>query len=501
MEASIVVQQLSIQRQLEEATEKIGDFQKQLTIAKEENIASAQRSQEKLASVQNDFLKKEEECTSIRKELSAERSTSLNLETGKSKAKSEIHALLRRVQDSEHLLKKIKESVVHMDSVSPKEPFSETWNRLMVLLQSAGLKNVSESTNMTEPTDGDLVASGNASATKSVSIPSTPQGSCGTSGNDVVQTTELIYRTQSFQRSLVSSPVMKAGGHEVVTGRSPCIPDSRLSSSIVPFSNLRQQLSPAPCLISEQDTNDIAAMFIPTPEKEVIAERSTISTEHSGSCEMPTVPSGGSTPARTKGTKTESRECNPSEARIQHPQADQPTSHLPHCLEEKKSLAEMPKAVTFAAHNSSTSGEKRKASDFEDGHNQGSTSRTPLTERPVRTSRRTYSRNRQSSQKRTQEHFANQNAPQSSSNTLSCVNTEGLVSVENKIAKVATSSQVGTQTRTASGYSERKTSPTSLASGSSRHSSTNGNRAIQQRWPTRGSRGGGRRTRGKNQIG
>ncbi|KAF7595083.1 hypothetical protein BBP40_007286 [Aspergillus hancockii] len=495
MEASITVQQLSVQGQLDEVTGKVADLERELTRVKEETIASSKITQERLISAQNGFLEKEEECTIIQRKLSSEVAARMSLETGKSKSESELYALLRRVQDSENWVKKIKETLGQMDSVSSKEQFSETWNRLMILLQPKGLINAAESTKLTDFEDEGSAASVGANATKSKPISSTTQRSCGVSGNDVVQATELIYCTQSFQRSVVSSPVIKARAHEAANGRSPCIPGSPLSSCIVPFSSLRQQLSPAPYLISEEDPNEIADMFIPTPEKKAIVKEFSTPVEHSEGCEMPASPSGDSAPTIMEGTKTKTRECTPVESKGQYLQANPSTSQLPHFPEKKENPAALAKTITFEAHNSGEG--KRKAPDSDDNHDQRSTSQTSLMERPIRNSRRTYGRNRQSSQTRKQEQSANQNAPPPpSSNTMSRIDTEVQGSTDNKRAKASTSYLAGQQARTASGYFERKTSPTSLTSCSSRHSSMDGDRANGQRWPTRGSKGGGRRSRG-----
>ncbi|KAE8405161.1 hypothetical protein BDV37DRAFT_293313 [Aspergillus pseudonomiae] len=486
-EASIATQMSCMQRQLHEANEKSVGLEREIIVAKEEGSVSSKLLQDKLDILQKSLLSKEEECTRIQKELSVETSARLSLEAGKSKAKSEIHTLLRRVQDSEHWVKKIKESLDQVDTISPKEPFSETWNRLVALLQPVGGKNSSDATIWTEPTDGGTFTCRDANDAKSTSI--TPQGSCGPSENDVVQTTEFIYRTQSFQRSVHSSPVnegLKARSVGVADVKLPCIPDSQQSNSIVPFSSVRQ-LSPV-CSISDQIPIDFAAMLVSTTDENIVNEKPDDRVYPNGGCPVAASPAEKQDVTRTEDTKVQSRESTPLESKDQHPGASQPVSQLPHIPEEVKNSTVTPKTVSFEAHSPSRSREKRKAPDSENCHEQKDTSQMPL---PGRTHRRTYSRNRQTPEVRSQEQFAHQNyLSPSSSKTLDHESAERPDSAI-KRARVPTSPQPRRLTRADSRCFERKTSPTSLASGSSRHSSMNGNRPNNQRWPTRG----GRRTR------
>ncbi|KAB8268951.1 hypothetical protein BDV30DRAFT_251782 [Aspergillus minisclerotigenes] len=484
MESSIAAQQSCMQRQLHEANEKAASLEKELIAVKEESSASYKLSQEKFDILQKNLLVKEEECTRIQKELSVETSARLNLETGKSKAKSEIHTLLRRVQDSEYWVKKIKESLDQVDAVSPKEPFSETWNRLIALLQPLGVKNSLEATTLNEPTDEGALICWNADA--ATSITSTPQQSCRALENDVVQTTELIYRTQSFQRSVYSSPANESLKARVTDVKPPCIPDSHQSNSIVPFSSIRQ-LSPT-CSVSDQVPIEFAAMLVSTPEENIVTEKPDTLTNSNRSCQVAANSAEKQDAARTEDTKGQSSESAPLGRMDQHSGASQPASQLPRIPEDMETSAVTPKAVTFETDIPSTSREKRKAPDSENCHEQKDTSQMPL---PGRMNRRTYSRNRQTPQVRSQEQFAHQNyLPPLSSKALDHDRAERPDSA-NKRARGPTSPQPRRLTRADSRCFERKTSPTSLASGSSRHSSMNGNRSNNQRWPARG----GRRTR------
>ncbi|RAQ69671.1 rootletin [Aspergillus flavus] len=459
MESSIATQQSCMQRQLHEANEKAASLEKELIVVKEESSASYKLSQEKFDILQKNLLVKEEECTRIQKELSVETSARLSLETGKSKAKSEIHTLLRRVQDSEHWVKKIKESLDQVDALSPKEPFSETWNRLIALLQPLGVKNSLEATPLNEPTDEGALICRNADAANT-SIASTPQQSCRALENDVVQTTELSYRTQSFQRSVYSSPANESLKARVADVKLPCIPDSQQSNSIVPFSSIRQ-LSPT-CSVSDQVPIEFAAMLVSTPEENIVTEKPDILTNSNRSCQVAANSAEKQDAARTEDTKERSSESTPLGKMDQHSGASQPASQLPHIPEDMETSAVTPKAVTFETDIPSTSREKRKASDSENCHEQKDTSQMPL---PGRMNRRTYSRNRQTPQVRSQEQFAHQNyLPPLSSKALDHDSAERPDSA-NKRARGPTSPQPRRLTRADSRCFERKTSPTSLASG------------------------------------
>ncbi|RAQ50067.1 rootletin [Aspergillus flavus] len=459
MESSIATQQSCMQRQLHEANEKAASLEKELIVVKEESSASYKLSQEKFDILQKNLLVKEEECTRIQKELSVETSARLSLETGKSKAKSEIHTLLRRVQDSEHWVKKIKESLDQVDALSPKEPFSETWNRLIALLQPLGVKNSLEATPLNEPTDEGALICRNADAANT-SIASTPQQSCRALENDVVQTTELIYRTRSFQRSVYSSPANESLKARVADVKLPCIPDSQQPNSIVPFSSIRQ-LSPT-CSVSDQVPIEFAAMLVSTPEENIVTEKPDILTDSNRSCQVAANSAEKQDAARTEDTKERSSESTPLGKMDQHSGASQPASQLPHIPEDMETSAVTPKAVTFETDIPSTSREKRKASDSENCHEQKDTSQMPL---PGRMNRRTYSRNRQTPQVRSQEQFAHQNyLPPLSSKALDHDSAERPDSA-NKRARGPTSPQPRRLTRADSRCFERKTSPTSLASG------------------------------------
>ena len=105
----------------------------------------------------------------------------------------------------------------------------------------------------------------NAVSDTSVGTPWVPvsQGGCRTPCRGPLQTTEIIYRTESIQRSLFSSPnaeSLDAGNPQAAVGRQLRVPDSQSSAGIVPFSSIRHQVSPTRCSTPADNFTDFAIM-------------------------------------------------------------------------------------------------------------------------------------------------------------------------------------------------------------------------------------------------
>jgi chromosome segregation ATPase len=110
-EAAALAQQKTISQQFDEAQGRIVELNDRLS-SKDTEFENLQK---KLDACQMDLLGKEEELTQVKEKLCAAESARSNLETGKAKAKSEIHALLKRLQDSERWMKNIKEASARPD--------------------------------------------------------------------------------------------------------------------------------------------------------------------------------------------------------------------------------------------------------------------------------------------------------------------------------------------------------------------------------------------------
>ncbi|KAE8145167.1 hypothetical protein BDV25DRAFT_144902 [Aspergillus avenaceus] len=478
--------QASAQKQLGEANERITGLENEVAATKEETSETSKRLQEKVESLQSDLLKKEEECARIEQDLSTENSARVSLETGKEKAKSEIHALLRRVQDSENWMRRIRDSLGLIHNALPSESETGIWKKLMTILDSAGLTSTLDTIKQVEKLDERFPLCEDVGASGSIATVSTP---CRNENveHDIVQTTELIYRTRSVQRSALSSPIK---GKDIVNDglmnvESRIFPDSQQSCDIVPFSSIRQQLSPAPCIESEQDTSDIAAMFTMAPENKGIPGQLQAPITPNKGCEAIAKPSDEPVFEVTDDTK------DPPAAASRIGEEVLPSKGLSSVDEPHDSLnvtdaATTPKTVAFETHSSITGETKRKIQDSEKMEDKTSTPQTPIPGKTVRVNRRTYSRNRQTYSSKTQ--FESQTISSSSASHIMTQDSSRQLRSENKRARVASASHSGNQTRNPSGYFGRKTSPASLVSGSSRNSSMNGDRTGSQRWPNRGDR-------------
>ncbi|RDW74611.1 uncharacterized protein DSM5745_07273 [Aspergillus mulundensis] len=101
-----------------------------------ENDDSHQNLQSELSSVRDTLAHSEEQTRALRKELEDANSARSTLESGKSKAKAEIHSLLKRVQDSESVTKTVKETLHQMGISRLEQPLSEALNQLERVLQT-----------------------------------------------------------------------------------------------------------------------------------------------------------------------------------------------------------------------------------------------------------------------------------------------------------------------------------------------------------------------------
>lgn len=462
-----------LQQKIDEANQNIATLETEAaTNANNVDHKVSQGLEERLNTLQAEVSRKEEECSSMKQELGVANAAKLTLESGKAKAKGEIHALLLRVQDSERWKKSIKDKLEKFGISTSTEPFPETWNKLEMLLQSAiasGFPEVSSNNPLQQ-----------VGCTPKGNILSTPRKVCE-SPSQFVQTTELIYRTQNIPT--YSSPT----GHETCT-TIDTVPDSQMSTNIVPFSSFQKQLSPVHCSTPNHDAGDFATILTQTPQKEYPKEDNSPIKESKNNL------------SSSSGTEKDEKSLSPVKLTNKTSQTNDdktPRKQLRGADLIDGGEGEQP-------HDTDFGGDKHRVVTFEsqDTVNPGSKRSHEKTtegfpnERPVRPNRRTYSRIRKASPVRKNERFAVQNeAPPSAQKAGS----DSPYDNRNKRARVSTASNQSRshkQTHSGSDYVERRASPASLASGSSRQNTANEN--SNQRWATRGQRRSGRRTRGKN---
>ncbi|RHZ46564.1 uncharacterized protein CDV56_103540 [Aspergillus thermomutatus] len=486
-EAAALAQQKSIFQQLDEVQGRIVELNDRLS-SKDLELENLQR---KLDTCQSDLLGKEEELTQAKKKLCAAESARSNLETGKAKAKAEIHALLKRLQDSERWMKNIKEAIDRPDDPPSGGLFMGTWDKLKDYLSSTDINDnpASNSQKTTVPAAVNVV---NASRSPSVTL--TPNRICESPIKGLVQTTEVIYRTQSFQGGGLSSPVQTNTRSGIIDPVNHC-EKPEPSTEIVPFSSIRQQLSPAPDSSLSPEPSDLAEMLDLTPNNK-----------------SPRVDTVVETPKQKneKGSAATSHEADDSDlgmsdeqSRSSRHQPLKPNSMATETADGHKVAKEdqeKQKTVTFEAEKKATRIEKRKFSATVDNPHEESASENRLVKRPERTMKRTYSKFQRSPSSKGFPKFSNQsNASPASEVSNRETHTENQYTSNDKRARVSvapSSSRTRGQAQGTSDYFERRTSPASLASGSSRQPSAIESNPKNKSWTTRDARRGGRKRRG-----
>lgn len=164
-------------------------------------------SHKAIESLSERLKKKDDECALIRRELAEANSARCTLEADKSKAQVNKRGLLRRVQELENWTSGINDTLETLNIDSSKEPFWETWGKVEALRNY--MKRPTRPCSSSQHND-----------------------ECPTSPSQIVQQTQLTYRTNSIQPGAHSSP------RHVDTDQQ-----ARTGTNIVPFSDIHRQLS------------------------------------------------------------------------------------------------------------------------------------------------------------------------------------------------------------------------------------------------------------------
>ncbi|KAL4900670.1 hypothetical protein BDW74DRAFT_188099 [Aspergillus multicolor] len=150
-EAALKSEQTSVREQLEEAQQRSNGFEIEFMKTTTDDEQSRKALQDSFSALQKGFAKKEENCKAlqdtlssiqnqltraVRKELQDANCARNTLESGKSKAKAEIHSLLKRVQDSELVTKTVRETFHRAGIARLEQPLSEALNQLERVLQA-----------------------------------------------------------------------------------------------------------------------------------------------------------------------------------------------------------------------------------------------------------------------------------------------------------------------------------------------------------------------------
>jgi hypothetical protein len=488
-EAAALAQQKKASHQLDEVQGRIVELNDRLS-SKDVEFKNLQK---KLDACQSNLLEREEELTQVKKKLCDAESPRSNLETGKAKANSEIHALLKRLQDSERWAKNIKAAIARPDDPSFGGPVLGTWDKLKDYLSSADNDNPGpDSQKTTVPTGLNVV---NVSRSPSVAL--SPNRICESPIQGFVQTTEVIYRTQSFQGGELSSPVLTNARAGNTNSVSHCErPES--FTEIVPFSRIRQQLSPASSSSLSPEPSDLAEMLDLTPKnKSHSPQGDTVVETPKQTNEKGTVATSDKADGFELGTICEQSRSSQHQLVKLNSLATETAGGHKNTREDQ----EKQKTITFEVEKKVNRIEKRKFSATVDNTAEESASENRLIKKPGRTTKRTDSKFQRSPSSKGFPKFPNEsNASPASERSNRDTHTENQYTSNDRRARMSvapSNSKARGQAQGTANYLERRTSPASLASGSSRQSSAIENNPKNNRWTTPGARRGGRRLRSK----
>jgi hypothetical protein len=323
----------------------------------------------------------------------------------------------------------------------------------------------------------------------------TPNRICESPIQGFVQTTEVIYRTQSFHGGELSSPVQTNARAGNIDSVSHCEkPES--STEIVPFSSIRRQISPASGSSLSPEPSDLAEMLDLTPKSKSPQGNTVVETPKQ---------------QNEKGNAAISRRDDDLDlgmigghSRSSPHQPLKPNSLATETAGGHKNAGEdqeKQKTVTFESEKKVNRIAKRKFSATGDNTAEESASENRLIRKPERTTKRTYSKFQRSPSSKRVPKFTNEsNASPASERSNRDTHTENQYTSNDKRARVSvalSNSKPRGQEQGTANYLERRTGPASLASGSSRQSSAIENNPKNNRWTTRGARRGGRRLRSK----
>ncbi|KAF9886992.1 hypothetical protein FE257_010608 [Aspergillus nanangensis] len=443
---SALCQQL-LQDQLKTANEKVFRLEGELSDLSDSARTWAEDSRQKLAVLEDNLLKEKNEYLKVKKALSESNSALSDVEAVKLKTKSEVHELLRRLQESEGWLKKIRESLAEHGVSSPTQPFAETWSKLEVFLKSANMEEflATKLPSRTNPVQLSVAPSCQP-------MPATPQKHPGTPGQEVFQTTKLFYRKQTVHSSPFKSKT-KTDRLDFVTDILARLPASENPPNIVPFSRIRQQLPLASCS-SSQDDSHLTEMLIMTPEEKETGDE--CSNAPVACADDNAVPPSASklshegitaeVPSTQGGNEKQDFQCN------QEPSATTPEDPMGTGSPSKG------KAVTFQMEDpGATCGDKDKASN---GIEDKAFQKPTITKKPART----YSKVGQSSVSNLQK------MGQKASISDEAKENRCATSQPSKNKKAKPSAVPAGQKPSVSSNLGRKAGPASVASGSSQQS-------------------------------
>ena len=470
-----------MERDLDAANARIANLENELSARDETENESLRNLQDQFESLQKNTEEQSAAYGSIQDELTVANDTVSTLESGKAKAKAEIHSLLRRVQDSERWMKLTKETLEKLGIHPADDSSQEIWNTLEMALRERAQKSMPAPSSSHSLQRFGAVNKENE-APNNVGVALTPRRSGASPPEGYLHTTEFSYRTHSIQQSAYSSPrSQRAVQSAPEPSAKHTIPDSQVSANIVPFSSIQQHLSPEHgCSPSE---SDLAKIFAFSPGKDTFSGPQVC---HENSTGVLASEKGN----RDRGSRHSSLAAQKRQGAGEDAAGDRTeglgTSR--HGLKRK--------AVTFDTNRPASSERRSEIPESLNGNSQNSQSGVTIKRKPSRSNQRTYGKSQHSRMARKSslretvsyafEDTENPELPQMSPHGGKAGRPED---------SAASQHRPQTQTRKSSDYFETRTSPASLVSGSSRRSSAIGQHSKEQgttRRPRHGRRSRGR---------
>ncbi|OJJ96467.1 hypothetical protein ASPACDRAFT_46635 [Aspergillus aculeatus ATCC 16872] len=479
-----------LQNQIEETNKKALALENDLIDTRDEKDKVLTELQHKLDALLQDNMEKQEECHKIQERLTGVLAERAGLESDKLKTKDEIHALLKRVQESEAWVNKLKELLGRAGLAAATDSLTEVWSRFEVnLLSTAGIALDSRHDIRVNPVEERSLGASSGGLLSQEDIEKPEQINS--------KLTRAATTVPDSQATTSLSPARRSDkiSNDEASMDSICL----LESGIVPFSSIQQQSPRTECLFSRNDSFDLAAMLIFTPERESVADSSTVA-ELAANCSTKRKGQDSMEGQQNSPSKSSPKAASPKNDGSPRRVERAPTVlklHLSSGNSKPGDNRAKHRSVTFETEVPAAQKGKRKLHDMETTHSQDS-SADSFDEDNSKRSRRTYSKQQQQSMTRIQGKSKGPGASASKEDIAHEVTEAGTPrSIMNKRTRVSFDTiKTTSQTETVTEYFDRKSSPEKLASGSSRPALIDNQTGFQKK-PTRGGRGGGRKTRGE----
>jgi hypothetical protein len=488
-EAAVLAEKKRLLEQLEQANRKTIELEANLrqntesVTLKEKLVQEAEKRAEVLGL---ETVEKTKELAAMKENLAMLKSRSSALEKVGEEADAEIISLLRRAQEAESWQATIREGVAKVIVVHPDEPFDQTWQKLEDIIQSSLARPpITDDTSCIKPH-----GTGNTEATEGNNLPLEPRENrhdnllkTNESNSETRKPAENMQTDEPPAPNTFSPP--KALKHGDCAESLPKFPAGR--GHIVPFSTLHDRLSRENSLSLFNDPAELEMLFMSTPDLQGAAMADDASKKAQEHEKVPAEPLKMCRDPNESDPVLEMQPLCAGDSTIEKPQSA--PENIDSSFVNRTTSDEQPntkrKVVSFEGTRYFTKtevGKARRGSDATDN----SSGRESESKEVKRTQKRTYSRLRQSvAQEETSIETTTEVQP----------TNKGLVEKGQRgpADKAEHSSHANPRpakrSRNAGDGPERRLSPKSLASGSSR-GNTAGQASI-----TRGR--GKRRTRGK----